>query len=646
MHILDEPLHLLIVGVALLLLLLLFLGFFLIPGVVHAIRLRRVRKKLRSIGTRPKPEELRAIFASDKALAHLWGEYEETLHHQTGEKDGMAQTIAVRSTIPASAFFNGQYVVDTRLSTEFFKHLPGIFTGLGIIGTFSGLISGLDQFEVSADATTARDSLAALLKAVGEAFLVSATAITAAMVVTFFEKLLINFLYRHTEKIAQTIDTFFESGAGDEYLARLVKAAENSASQSMILKDAIVSELRELTDRQVAGIRIANQELGDRLLDKDDIAKQIGDDLRRLLIEINRTIGGITKDASSATINMLGDVMSKFSTQLNELFGGQIKGIEQGNQETIKAMQEAVKALHRLVGELEDSSKRSSESIADRLAEAVGAMEGHQRAMNEESKVFMQQVRELMQGAQVDTQEKLHQTLGSLGEGMQKILFGLHEKQEGFAKSTEGAVDRVTGSVSEAVQTMAAASTRIVNSVEKLSDVTQTSIFKMDASAESIKHAASSFVEAGTSVQQVMASAAKIGGQLNELHGSLTVSARSLQDALSDYQEQRSSIQGLHDQVKMLLEGARREASITEDVLQRIERSAARLREAQDQSESYINGINTVLLESSVSFQNAVKDSLNTVNLDFHTKLSEAVNLLTGAIEDLESTLSGVTPRN
>ena len=43
---------------------------------------------------------------------------------------------ALRATATAEAFFNAQYVVDGRLRTEFFKHLPGIFTGIGIIGTF------------------------------------------------------------------------------------------------------------------------------------------------------------------------------------------------------------------------------------------------------------------------------------------------------------------------------------------------------------------------------------------------------------------------------------------------------------------------------------------------------------------------------
>ena len=38
---------------------------------------------------------------------------------------------------------------DTSLRADFFKHLPGILSGIGIIGTFVGLLSGLKGFKIS-----------------------------------------------------------------------------------------------------------------------------------------------------------------------------------------------------------------------------------------------------------------------------------------------------------------------------------------------------------------------------------------------------------------------------------------------------------------------------------------------------------------
>jgi len=156
-----------------------------------------------------------------------WQEFKETLHEQkeVNARTGVYETVAVRSTVPAEAFFSTQALVDSRLSTEFFKHLPGIFTGIGIIGTFFGLLQGLRAFHVSENPQIARDSLNLLLHGVSEAFIVSASAITLAMVVTFAEKLLVSGLYRKVEEPAQLLDSMFEAGAGEEYLARLVKAS-------------------------------------------------------------------------------------------------------------------------------------------------------------------------------------------------------------------------------------------------------------------------------------------------------------------------------------------------------------------------------------------------------------------------------------
>ena len=110
--------------------------------------------------------------------------------------------------------------------------MPGILTGIGIIGTFSGLILGLIDFQVSKDADQVRQSLAVLIQNVGHAFIVSAGAIALAMVSTWVEKSLVTKRYREVESLCQILDSLFDAGAGEEYLARLVEASETSATQA------------------------------------------------------------------------------------------------------------------------------------------------------------------------------------------------------------------------------------------------------------------------------------------------------------------------------------------------------------------------------------------------------------------------------
>ena len=227
------------------------------------------------------------MFEGRGVLQHLWSEFRETLHEErvTGRADRSARRshgCARDSTF--RTFFTEETVVDTPVRSEFFKHLPGILTGIGIIGTFSGLIPGIQDFNPTGTNAEVKASLTALLQSVWHAFLVSAAAITLAMVVTFVEKGLLVRLYRQLERITQTIDEHFKAGVGEEYLSRLVGASEESAAQTRILKDALVEDLRglltELIDRQIAANTSSHSQLGQQ------IATSFGQELREPLDKI------------------------------------------------------------------------------------------------------------------------------------------------------------------------------------------------------------------------------------------------------------------------------------------------------------------------------------------------------------------------
>jgi hypothetical protein len=664
--------HLLVTGGLLSVLVLGFLALFLVPGVIHWFRLRNILSGVGSLEAKTSPGDFKKLFMRDKQLAHLWAEYSESLHVQREERDGQMQVVAVRSTIAADTYFNEQFVVDSRLRTEFFKHLPGIFTGLGIIGTFTGLIEGLRRFQVSENAATVRASLESLMHAVGEAFLISAAAIAAAMAVTFLEKLLLAALYRKTEAIAHGIDARFEAGAGEEYLSRLVNASEASASQSKILKDALVKELgdilRELTasqlstgqqlhaqlaqrieestNRQVEAAREDNQVLG------DIIAGSIEKSLKGPLDKIANSVETASGDQSATAVKMLNDIMVSFSQRLNDLFGGQINGINELNKQTAQGMQDAVASLNALVGKLEESGKKTTDDMAAQMAASIRAMEERQASINTQTEEFVDQIRQLVQSSQAETQQKLQATLDSIGQQMTTILSKLSESQakvfednrareQSMADRASNAVSEMTGSVEAAVKEISAASQTMAQSVSTLTAATASTVDKMSAGANRLDTAATNFAAAGDRVTSAMGQAATVSGKLTELSGALTTSSGALQEALRDYKSQRDAVSALLGDVRATVELAKKEVSLTGDVLQRIETSTTKLSQAQKAADEYLDGVSQVLADSSDAFRESVVSTLAKVNHDFHTKLSSAVGLLSTAVQELEVTLGG-----
>jgi ABC-type transporter Mla subunit MlaD len=537
--------QLMVTGGVLALLVLGFLGFFLIPGIQHWRRLRRLLKQVQSLPKDADLNDLKKVFAADRQLAHLWAEYADSLHPQHAIRNGRQVVVAIRSTLPAEAYFCAQYVVDTPLRTEFFKHLPGIFTGVGIIGTFWGLILGLEQFHVDGGPAAVRTGLKSLMDAVGHAFLISAAAITAAMVVTFIEKMLLVSLYRLTEEIAHAIDKRFETGVTEEYLSRTAQASESAATQAAVLKDALVKDLGDLlknmVDRQSQAIT-------------QSIQSGLAQPLAQITNQLSGAIQQATGNQSAAAGQMLAGLLASFQAQLQTLFGQQIGHINGLNQQTAQTMQGAVQALNDLVQKMQASGEATTTS--------------------------MDQVSQVMAG-----------------------------------------------------------------SVDKLSAATTTSIDKMHAGAERLDAAATRFASAGNSVSQVMEKAAGVSAQLTQVSGALTSGSVSLGEVLRDYQEQRQAMGQLLGEMRSLVEIVRREGSMTADALKRIEASAERLSEAHKAADAYLDGVSRVLGDSSAAFRESVTSTLGQVNGQFHADLSRAVNLLSGAVQELETALGSFNPK-
>ncbi|MEY4415653.1 MAG: hypothetical protein RIQ53_2946, partial [Pseudomonadota bacterium] len=233
------------IAVGLVLLVVVFVSIF----CLRAWGLRSVLKQVRQLwsGTdEADPDALGRALEADAPLAHIWQEYRKTLYPRIlHQADGGVRQQWV-ATAPAEVVWNVDLVVEQRLRADFFKHLPGLLTGLGIIGTFNGLIHGLNGFVPTSDPDQTGQQLKPLLDAVGEAFVVSACAIGLAMLVTLLEKWILSALAARVEGIASDLDQRFHPTMAEELLQATVDHTEEAATQLKHLKGELLQDLRPL----------------------------------------------------------------------------------------------------------------------------------------------------------------------------------------------------------------------------------------------------------------------------------------------------------------------------------------------------------------------------------------------------------------
>ena len=581
-------------------------------------------------------DEIQSVMVTDE-LKHLWREYAETLHEQKKPDEfGQLKTIRYRATAMAEVFFAEQALVETPLKTAFYKHLPGILTGLGIIGTFSGLIYGLNGFQITDDPKAVRDSLGALIQGVGRAFVVSAIAIGLAMLCTWWTNRELTLHYRQVEQLCQLIDSFFDAGAGEEYLARLVEASETSATQATHLKDALVTDLKEilteLTERQIREM-------------SSGIGQSFADSLREPMERISKAVEGVGANQGDAVNRMLTDVLSNFSQRMEEMFGGQLHGMNELLTQTTQAMQATATRFDELTTNMDTAGQKAAEAMAERLNHAITSMEARQSTLNKQMGEYVEQIRSTVSQSQTESAQKLQETLGKLGEQVAGVIGQIQEQSREHSTAQAHAMGSLSGQVEALIAQLVETSGDLQTSVSALTSATTSSIDRMNSGAETLAIAADDFARAGQSVTGSMNATTDATAKLQTSAQSLGTATASVQQMLTDYKRTSEAMAAMLADLKATVDTAKNEAGLTNQLVSQLKAAAEQLGKAQQQADSYLQGINKVLGDTHRSFATEISNTLQKGNSEFQKELSRAVGSLRDSIQDLDETLETLPVR-
>lgn len=638
-----------------------FLARFVGQSKILAKELTRALEALRAIRSAAKDGEVTELgeiatqAMAGPALNHLWREYVKTLHPQRREDEqGQMQITRWRSTALAESFFTDQAIVDSRLKTEFYKHLPGVLTGLGIIGTFLGLIQGLVSFDVSLDPAQAQEQLRNLVNSVGHAFFVSATAIALAMIFTWIEKSIVTSRCRQVEELRELIDSFFTGGAGEEYLERLAISSENAATQSSQIKDALVADLKEILTT------LAHQQMEAQAHNvgqiSADVGKSIAESLSGPMTAITQAVQGVSSNQGDAVNKMLTDVLSSFSSQMREMFGGQMSGMSELMVKASEAMQATAIQFGQLAANMDAAGTSTVDAMGERLSAAVEAMDARQTAMNAQMGAFVEQIKALVSESQAESSQKLKDTLTVVGDQVAGVVEQLRkqaehaaesqgERQARFEQTTGQAIGSMSGQVEQLLAQSMETNKSMQNTVVSLAQASEKAIFGMSSGAQTLQVAALDFAKAGQGVSETMRASTTATEAIKASSTQLTMSIDGARAIFADYAKTRDMFAMMVTELKVTFDNAKRDASMTSELIGRIEKATQQLAIAQKQSEEYLEGVSEVLVKAHESFRDNIHRTLSEGNRQFQSELSGSVQLLSSAIKNLGDAIDEIPVR-
>lgn len=645
-----------------------FLFWFIFPTIRTWRQLKRALSQLNAITGTSRSGEINpaTLFTSEQhsqTIQHLWREYRETLHGQKSVSIAGAVTIERwRATVLARTFFSQSTLVDSPLHTEFFKHLPGIFTGLGILGTFLGLLSGLGNFKVSEDPSIVRQSLEFLMSAVSHAFTLSMLAIACAMLITLVEKFSLTKLYKKAEDLCHAIDGLYEAGAGEEYLAKLVDASENSATQLCQLKDSLIGDLKqilsELAQQQITAV--------DNVLQKhtaatsattqalvDQLSRSIEQTMKSPLERIASTVGTTAQNQSESVGRLLTDVLTAFSAKLESLFGDQIHGMTSLIQQTSGTLQSTASQFERLAVDIGLAGRGATQAMAEHMQKSAELLDARQQAANDNSASFLNSVRASMTASQDETRINLQALLGDLGTSVSSTLDTIraHAKetaesqraqQEVVANQTVSIVSTLSDQLNNVLRSVSDSTSRMAEDTTSLKRFTVESIEQMNVAAQRVSSVLHGFLDASTTVANVMQQISGVSGHIAAATSALTSATSDVKGVINDYQSSRAAIGSIVEEFYKILHDARREAGLTQELAMTLQGAATALGNAQKQADGYLTQVTDVITQVHDEFAKGIKKTLRESNGQFHEELAQATGYLRTAVQELGDVVEAI----
>lgn len=591
------------------------------------------------------PRDLDPIF-SKQPLLHIWNEYSDTLHPMRLALNGETSVVEFRSSMPAEMMFTKESVVDGPLFDDFWRHLPGILTGLGIIGTFGGLLHGLGNFK-SAIATNTSDAVAGLgplLEAVMHAFMVSAAAIFCAMLVVFISRLFVARLNAEVEHLCDLIDSLYKSGAGEEYLQRLVESSEKSEVHTAQLKDALVEDLTRLmtnlTERQIQTQISTGQHIGETV--GRSIAESIAEPMQRVREVMENNAAGNTVQVNT----MLETMLTGFMAKLEDTFGGQITGINEQMQRSMAAMSSVQTSLQALVQDIQKANENAATQMSDKLAAAMQTASDNQQQLTQQMTQFVTDFSSLVAEEQRKSKDAMNETIAGLLSEVGKSIASMEASRKSASEEdatrtkvlTDQTGQMVSGLSANVEELLRAVSDQVLKTQESINairDVSMRAVDGMNQGALTMGSAAQRFETAGSSVTRALDDSAAFIEQVKASSNALQAASLAVNNGFEKYDSTRKTVDSQVLALTGLIETAKREAGVSQQLIEGVENSVKALSAAEEESRRNLSAVNDQLVSAFETFGNSLVSQVQRVVGETDKNISVLSNQLTGVVQEL-----------
>lgn len=541
----------------------------------------------------------------------LWKKLERTLFKTRSE--------GVLMTQDPEAFYNDRTLLEN-LPLDLFRAMPGIFTGLGLLGTFVGITAGISGIDLG-NVETMKSGIETLLNGTQTAFVTSVVGLFLALLYNLLD----NWIYRpYTKKLVALIDqlnTLFPSKSLEEFLSNQAEQAEEQTDAMRELNGELVGRLEDMFVKLSQNIDVAL---------KNNLKESFTQSLEPVFQDLNQSIDKLGTSA--------GDTLSK---SIEQGAGDQIQGLAVTLQDVQGKMGNMMEVSERLNAENAARLQSSVELMVTKLNETMDANIQKQASTSDASQAAMKQLVEEMNA-------NLKAALDQMVEAGRTANQALLQTTE----ATRGTIQEITDTMSrstrtqkeEMLQVTANMKDSVLEVLKQLQHDMQERNRTMDAYMAGLKEmlghnreimasagkTADKFALASTPMQKV---ADSLGSQLN-----LVVSASNQFNSHVDQNVQKlvQASQSSQKDLGLIRDSMSTMRSAWENYQQTFQGVSREMREATEtlghSLEQYNTSTSKWLSETLSQYDKSIKEAMNSVST-INQSLSDSIQDLSDAME-------------
>jgi hypothetical protein len=241
------------------------------------------------------------------------------------------------------------------------------------------------------------------------------------------------------------------------------------------------------------------------------------------------------------------------------------------------------------------------------------------------SRTMAENLRANISRSQAETDANLFELLGKLSSHVSGVISAFEqqaalsgrtaiEQQKRISDHAQRSLEALsnevrsqTQAIDAAAQSMRSVGTDVASAVDRI----------IEGMTGLISGAAQEFMRSGQGFAEIFDKSSALSRDLSETAAALAASSKDIGVVVADYRNARETLQAMVDVMRKVVEASQNDATLTGEVVERIEAAAQKLISAQGQADEYLGRLNGVLSDAHSAFSTQMLETVR----DFHEHL-------------------------